>query len=272
VGSPKIFVTFNPANRSIRMKMIYLVAFMISFVSGTIAQPTANYDKTLNEAEVNYLNTLFKDTVQFDHKMVGFVYQDYQPFITDKHHFFSTATLQQPMIYRLMHLNASEKKQSGGYDVLVIYQTNEGKKPKANKPDRTLVVDATGRRQYYHTHDLAARYYPDNLSQLGVDSSVTLTPAESEYLNAVFQWEHKDIDFTNKKVAFFSGLAGDKLVTKMDYFNYRKHALSNGWYQGQGTLVVLNERQQQESGVDCVIVYMSKLYNLDKMMAALKNN
>jgi hypothetical protein len=248
------------------MKMIPLVAVMI-ICKFTLAQPVANYDKTLNEAEVTYLNTLFKDTVRFNDKMVGFVYQNYQAFITDKHHFFSTAALGNAMHYRLMHLNESEKRQSGGYDVIVVYQTNEGKKPKANKPDRAMVVEAIGRRQYYHTHDLAARYYPDNLTQLGIDSNAVLTAAESDYFNKVFQYEHKDIDFTNKKVAFFAGLAGEHLMTKMNYFNYRKHALSEGWYQGRGWLVLLNEQQKKESGVDYMIVYSAKLYNTEQMIA-----
>lgn len=249
------------------MKLVPLAVFMIIISHFTKAQIVANYDKTLNQAEIHFLDSLFKDSVQFGDKMVAFVHQDYQTFLTDKHHFFSTVAEGHSLIYRLMHLNESEKRQSGGYDVIVVYQTDEGKKPKANRPDRALVVDWFGRRQYYHTRDLAMRYYPDNLTQLGIDSSALLTAAESDYFNKVFQWEHKDVDFTNKKVAFFSGIAGDKMRSKVVYFDYRKHSLSNGWYQGRGWLVELNDEQKKESGIDYMIVYLAKIYNMDKMMA-----
>jgi hypothetical protein len=249
------------------MKRLNLFCIILLFCHITLAQPAANYDKTLNEAELAYLNKLFADSVRFNGKIVCFVYQNYQFFITNKHHFFNNESKKIPMIYRLLHLDESEKRQSGGYDIIVVYQINEGKKPKDNKPGRVLVVEAIGRRQYYHTQELAIRYYPDDLSHLGIDSSATLTAAETDYLNKVFRYEYKDIDFTNKKIAFFTGLAGDRLKTKMDYFNYRKRALSEVWYQGRGTLLALNEQQRQESGVDYIILYMSKLYTMDKMMA-----
>lgn len=72
---------------------------------------------------------------------------------------------------------------------------------------------------------LTTGLFCQTVDSLGRDNNPRLNKYEADYFNSEFKDQRKDFDFTDKKVAFITGSAANKLWTKTEYFEELKERL-----------------------------------------------
>ena len=110
-----------------------------------------------------------------------------------------------------------------------------------------------------------------NLDSCGIDTNPILNKFEIAYFNDVLFSDStyefkKGFDMNNKKFAFYScGNIG--FLSKDKYFYYLKPT-----YLGPKGLLILNEKQKQETGYDAIIMINCKAFYDEELIKELKSN
>ncbi|MCR5424130.1 MAG: hypothetical protein K6E93_05120 [Bacteroidales bacterium] len=115
----------------------------------------------------------------------------------------------------------------------------------------------------------------DCLTEVGKDNYSALNDCESRILNYKYKNKRGDFDFSNKKVAFFSGNTGKIMNTKEWYFDQLKKTIDIysyvPWESASAQLVFFNEDEAKQTSYDAVIFcackkYISKKEAIDRLM------
>lgn len=103
-------------------------------------------------------------------------------------------------------------------------------------------------------------YLIEHLGKMGVDNNHVLSQLESEYFNAKFQKKRKNFDFSNKRIAFFTGSGGSGYSNKISYFDIEKDRYSHNYSSNFSSIIILNENEKIDSGgFDAIIIYWAKI-------------
>ncbi|MCT1523689.1 hypothetical protein ACP6L2_13125 [Sphingobacterium lactis] len=86
----------------------------------------------------------------------------------------------------------------------------------------------------------------EKLDSLGSDGSLLLNPNESAYFNVLFESLKRGFDFTNKKIAFFSGSNGANLSDKFNYFKDEKDRYKRNLTITYSSLKIFNTEQKRD--------------------------
>ena len=103
------------------------------------------------------------------------------------------------------------------------------------------------------------------LDSCGLDSSNVLNQQEIIFLKNIFFADkifatEKEFEYHAKNIAFYN-CDNNQFLSKNNFF-----IIAKSGYQGSKGLFVLNERQRELSGLDCIIVITCKWYNPDKLI------
>lgn len=102
--------------------------------------------------------------------------------------------------------------------------------------------------QYKITKDsIQNQYLISKLDSTGIDNENSLNKYEVEYFNVKFQKERGDFNFTNKKIAFFTGSGGSTCVDKKNYFLTEKDRYLRGSSSNKAYLILFSEEQKEEN-------------------------
>jgi len=239
------------------MKPLVLILSLILSIS-SYRQSTdglfIDNNPNVTPAEAEWLNTNFRtENFDFRDKCVGFLYVESGGFygIGKYTHSMQKKDLRSVNLskisYRVMVLDAAEKKWTRGYDVLILIASN--------KIDGKL-----SRVKWEQAMMFGINRYPQIPADAGQDSNSNLSTDNAIFFNEVYKAEldpDTSIDFTGKKVAIFDINCGTneiKRVNISDYVNSIKAQLASEAYSNPGWKYVLNEEQKQESGGYDVII------------------
>lgn len=116
--------------------------------------------------------------------------------------------------------------------------------------------------QYEITKDsIQNQYLISKLDSMGIENNYILNKYEIEYFNAKFEKKRGDFDFSNKKVAFFTGSNGSTLHNSKDYFSTEKDRFSKCYTSNNSYLKILTEKEKIDSGgFDAIIIYWAKMH------------
>lgn len=239
------------------MKPIVLILSLILTIS-SYGQSTDglfidnNPKVTLPEAE--WLNTNFKtENFDFRNKCVGFLNVESGGFYGIGK---SAFPMQKKVLrnvnlskisYRVMVLDAAEKKWTRGYDALILVASK--------KIDGKL-----SRVKWEQAMMFGKNRYPQIPADAGQDSNPNLSAANAIFFNELCKAEldpDTSVDFTGKKVAIFSVLCGTYSIEKIsisEYVRIIKAQVSSEGYANPWWKYVLNEEQKQESGGYDIII------------------
>jgi hypothetical protein len=232
----------------------------------------------LNEQEISYLDNIFSaSNYDFKNKTIGFAAHKVKKIcrvpaiaplnmrlpINKKEYF--TALGQdtcKTTTSKLLVLNYDQKKQSGGFDAIVLLVPKK-KEQKVGDKTTYRLAEVFG----YRTLN-----YPDNLHLVGNDNSAELTENDAVFFNSVYH--NRNFDFKGKKIAFMNPHLLDEkqaIRTKKEYIEKIKKHLENDFLYPGDDLEILNEQEKIESGgYDAMIVYQSKRYFKTQLIKALK--
>lgn len=119
----------------------------------------------------------------------------------------------------------------------------------------------------------------DEWEKCGLNDSSQLNKYEAEYFNEVFKNERADFDFSEKKIAYYTGSLGTTPSAKSAYFNALQRTNTetdetvHAW-QANGTqlLILTDEEKALSGGYDAILVSWSKLLKEGKSRAQLVEN
>ena len=122
---------------------------------------------------------------------------------------------------------------------------------------------------------VALERYEHLLGSLGKDDSPYLTKNESLFLNRYKQTSRKDFDFTNKKIAFFTGSSGKSLISKSEVFDGIRERWSLGSCldskTSQLSFEVIKEKDRAATGgYDGIICFWCKMSDYSAQLKVLK--
>lgn len=233
----------------------------------------------LNEQEVRYLGNMFSvDKYDFKNKTIGFAAHKVKKIcrvstipplnmrlpINKKEYF--TALMQDTCnttISKLLVLNEEQKKESGGFDAIVVLAPKK-KEQKVDHKTGSRLAEVFG----YRTLN-----YPGNLDLVGNDTNAELTDEDAVFFNTIYYY--RDFDFKGKKIAFMNPHLEEKQVirTKKEYIEKIKKHLEDDFLYPTDELITLNEQEKKESGgYDAMIVYQTKRSYKDQLIQILKEN
>lgn len=219
----------------------------------------------LNEKEISHLNTMFASSnYDFRNKTIGFASHHVNKLCKtgtvylsgswpiDKKEYFTALEQDRcsQTVSKLLILNDEQKKESKGFDaiVLVIKKKNEKR------------VDAKMIDKFAEVFGYSTLNYPDNLHLVGNDNSSDLTDEDVAFFNQIYH--DRDFDFKNKKIAFINPhLNGQESIrTKKEFIEKIKKHLENDFlYPASEDLAILTETEKKETGgYDAMIIYQNK--------------
>lgn len=251
------------------MRQIIIIALTVLNFTVTYCQVKGNifvdFNPKISNIEADFLNSKFeKQRGDFDFKdtKIGFVFIE-NMFLTNKNQFYTWIIEQKTdRDFKLHILPDSIKLKTGGYDALILIYNNSRKNSKINQ------------EKLYKAFSTREKSIPNNLYLLGNDTNPILTDLEAAFFNYKFSDKKKGFDFKGKKIGFCIGNNGARIWSKKDYFNNFKDRVSHNYSGSQDELLVLNEKQTNESGgYDAVLVSWSKILmrgTTNKMIEILK--
>jgi hypothetical protein len=158
-------------------------------------------------------------------------------------------------IYTLYVLNAAEKKQTKGYDAVLV-RANKTIKGKMRRLKRASVIAEMLNR------------FPQIPASAGVDSNPVLSEPNAEFFNEIYKYDinyKTPIDFTGKKVAIFDTHCNiNKIEQKSiaEYIERVKGQLDNlGFYPVETTDILTEQQKKESGGYDIIIQYYCKMDN-----------
>ncbi len=100
-----------------------------------------------------------------------------------------------------------------------------------------------------------------SIDSCGMDNIGYLNQHEALFLNNYFRDYKIDYDFKGKRVLFITGSNGNTLSCKIDYFNDIKKWKLEYNDKISTSLVVLSEKEKEESGgYDAILLYWVKIF------------
>ena len=234
----------------------------------------------LNETEISHLNNMFAaSNYDFKNKIIGFASHKVKKIcrvattvslgmshpITKKEYFHALAMDNcQTTSSKLLVLNQEQKKQSRGFDAIIVIVPKK-KEHKINDQTKTWLVEVFNYRMLN---------YPDNLHLVGNDNNPELTAEDAILLNRIYH--NRSFDFKGKKIAFMNPhLDGKESIrTKKEFIGkIKKHLETDYLYPASEDLVILSDQEKKESGgYDAMIVYQSKRFYKEQLIQILKEN
>lgn len=265
------------------MKKLVLLILLWFLLGNFYAQNNSSLgvdcNPKLNDQEISYLSKMFSaDNYDFKNKTIGFasyhvnrlckiqtVYLSGSWPIDKKEYFTALAQdICNKTVSKLLILNTEQKKESGGFDAIVLII----KKKKAQKVD-TKMIDKFSEVFGYRTLN-----YPNNLHLVGNDNNEGLTAEDAIFFNQIYHY--RNFDFKSKKIAFMNPhLVEEKQAvrTKKEYIEIIKKHLEDDFLYPTDELIILNEQEKQESGgYDAIIVYQTKRSYKDQLIQILKES
>lgn len=267
------------------MKKFLLLIFILFAVGPLYAQTNTLFvvdcNPKLNEQEISYLGKLFAaNNYDFKNKTIGFASHNVNRICRNinwaapgnshspisKKEYFAALKMDScnTITSKLLILNEEQKKESKGFDAIVLIV----KKKKENKVDSKMtdrIVEVFG----YRTLN-----YPDNLHLAGNDNSPELTDEDAALLNRIYH--DKGFDFKGKKIAFMNPhLDGKEVIrTKKEFIEKIKKHLENDFlYPASEELEIFGKEEKKESGgYDAMIIYQTKRSYKDQLLKILKEN
>ena len=117
--------------------------------------------------------------------------------------------------------------------------------------------------------------WSQNTDSLGIDDNFILNKSESNYLNSYFKAWRDTFDFTNKKVAFLEGAAGEIISTKSNFFKrFIKEPIVKNNKVMIDFCVLRKEDRMSSGGYDVFLMQPAKIFTnkqRKKIMALLKS-
>jgi len=265
------------------MKKFSLLILLWFGLSSTHAQTNSSLgidcNPKLNEQEATYLHNMFATSnYDFKNKTIGFASHHVNKLCgsetvylggslpIDKKEYFAALTQDRcnEAVSKLLILNDAQKKESKGFDAIVLIV----KKKKEKKVDAKM-IDKFAEVFGYRTLN-----YPDNLLLVGNDNSNELSAEEEAFFNQIYN--DRGFDFKGKKIAFMNPhLDGKESIrTKKEFIEkIKKHLETDFLYPASEELEILSEEDKKETGgYDAMIIYQTKKSNPGQLIKILKEN
>jgi len=94
-----------------------------------------------------------------------------------------------------------------------------------------------------------------------IDHDKMLTKEEVEFLNNLLKNQRDTFDFHEKKVAFITGSAGSRFLSKADYFAQMKHWLDAGSAPSVFMVLLTEEDKYKSEGYDVFVLLWVKVFS-----------
>ena len=227
----------------------------------------ADCNPRLNSKEIAYFDSLFsQEKYDFQNKIIGFAAPNVihifgiipmppgfnnQLLPISKKEYFQELSIdvKDKKCSKLLVLNDSLKNITKGFDAIITLIPKK-KLKKINLETSVKIASLFGYR---------GLNYPDNIYNVGTDTSSILNNEEVKFLNQIHQQDKDNFDFSNKKIIildYYSKI----IVTKQDYLNRIKKYLEKDFRYPTNDLIILTEEEKKDvGGIDAVILLPGKI-------------
>ena len=265
----------------INMKQIILTVFLGSVFQLTFGQNFnslgTDCNPRLNSQEIAYFDSLFlQEKYDFQNKMIGFASPNVIHFfgiipmppkfnnqllpISKKEYFQEfDADIKDKKCSKLLVLSDSLKEIAKGFDAIVLL-IPKSKLKKVNFETATNISTVFGYRKLN---------YPDNLDNVGTDTSSILNFDEVKFFNQIYHHDKLAFDFSNKKIVIVDYYS-KSILTKQDYINRIKKRLETDFLYPTDDFIILSESEKRETGYDAIILLPIKMIQRKELMEIIK--
>jgi len=264
------------------MRQIILIVFFGFVFQLTFGQNITSLrtdcNPRLNNQEIAYFDSLFsQEKYDFRNKTIGFASPNVIHFfgiipmppgfnkqllpISKKEYFQELGTdVKNKKCSKLLVLTDSLKAMTKGFDAIVLLIP----KKKLNRVNSETSIKIATVFGYRHLN------YPYNLDKVGTDTSLTLNTEEVRFFNKIYQHNKTDFNFENKNIVIVDYYS-KSTEKKQDYINRIKKHLEKDFLYPTDDLIILNDKEKQETGYDAVILLPVKMIIRDELIEIIKN-
>ncbi|HMK24523.1 MAG TPA: hypothetical protein VK483_00735 [Chitinophagaceae bacterium] len=257
------------------MKLFGIVILLISFYSTPFGQNidpvSIDNNPKLSIEESAWLNKhIQSDNFNFDNKYLGFTellsggFYGIGKFTLPltKKNFFNVNI--EKFIYQLYVLSPDEKKQTNGFDAILVITNKKGKMKRLKR--ESVIAESHNR-------------FPQIPADAGVDNNPILNKSNAEFFNEIYKYDinyQVSFDFSGKKLAIFDTDCNTKIEQKTisEYVARMKEQLDKYGSCHPPFPHFLTEQQKKETGgYDIIILSFCKMgIPIDNVIKKLSNN
>lgn len=169
-------------------------------------------------------------------------------------------------LYRLYILNEEEKRNTKGFDAVIVV-ASKSIKGKLRRLNRETVIRERN-------------WYPQIPADAGKDNNPLLDQANVEFFNQIYKYGHYDpidIDFSGKKLAIFQTDCAGKVIrqrTIAEYVGLVKNKLDqDGFFMTEETVRLTEDQKKESGGYDIIIrTFCKKGFGVGSLVDWLKKN